>query len=329
MSGRRAWAANRRLPTVGQACYNSSIGYDPLPEIFRFVPKALRDPGTLWIFSKFSSVACPPRGDIGVTRNRWHLSRFLFGLGLFVSSGLSPGIIRLSADEGTAADAKPRQAVNEPGAPASRTVEGDQAERRWPLIFSEDFQNGAERWQPVDPEGWRVEEEPDGNRYYHQFRKDSSYQPEHRSPLHQSYVRDLNVGSFELLARVRSTHADYGHRDACLFFGRLGPSRLYYVHLGKVTDDHANQIFIVREQPRTKISTETTPGTPWDDEWHRVQIVRDVEAGTIVVYFDDLKRPAMQARDTTFAAGSLGVGSFDDTSAWDDIRVYGERIAEE
>jgi hypothetical protein len=109
---------------------------------------------------------------------------------------------------------------------------------------------------------------------YSQHKKRSNYEPPHRSPYNISLLEDVVVSDFVLVAKVRSTHPDYGHRDVCLFFGYQDPAHFYYVHLGKQADDHANQIFIVNEAPRKKISITSTSGTDWDDEWHNVKIVR-------------------------------------------------------
>ncbi|REJ91281.1 MAG: hypothetical protein DWQ34_15100, partial [Planctomycetota bacterium] len=87
-----------------------------------------------------------------------------------------------------------------------------------------------------------------------------------------------------------------------------------------------NQIFIVNEAPRTKISTKTTDGTPWDDEWHHVRITRNVETGDIAVYFDDMDEPAMTATDKMFTWGEVGVGSFDDTGNFDNIVLHGNTV---
>jgi hypothetical protein len=194
-----------------------------------------------------------------------------------------------------------------------------------PLLLHEDFAKGASRWQPTDAKAWKVIDTDQG-KVYSQFVKRSKYNPPVRSPYNISLIKDLLVGDFVLDAKVQSTTPDYGHRDVCLFFGYQNPSHFYYVHLGKKTDDHANQIFIVNDKPRTKISLKTTPGTPWDDNWHQVRIVRKVKDGTIAVYFDDMKNPVMTAKDTTFTWGQVGVGSFDDTSNWKDIKVYGKRV---
>jgi len=192
------------------------------------------------------------------------------------------------------------------------------------LLVEEDFEKGADRWQPTDPKAWKVIEQ-DGDHVYSQHGK-SKYKPPVRSPHNISLLKDVIVGDFVLKAKLQSTIRDYGHRDMCLFFGYQDSSHFYYVHLGKKTDDHANQIFIVDGKPRTKISTKTTSGTPWDDQWHQVMIVRTVDSGVIQVYFDDMTKPVMTAKDKTFTWGQIGIGSFDDTGNWDDIKLYGNRI---
>lgn len=197
------------------------------------------------------------------------------------------------------------------------------SQKTLPLLVEEGFEKGASRWQPTDPDAWRVVKDERGN-VYNQFRQ-SKYNPPHRSPHNVSLLKDVSVSDFVLEARVQSTGKDGGHRDVCLFFGHQGPAKFYYVHLAKKTDDRANQIFIVNDAPRAKISTRTTPGTKWDDGWHRVKVVRRVTDGTIEVYFDDMKTPAMTARDRTFTWGRVGLGSFDDSGNWDDVRLYGVR----
>ncbi len=194
-----------------------------------------------------------------------------------------------------------------------------------PIVFQDDFENGANAWEPTDSETWKITS-VEGNQVYDQHKKRSNYKPPHRSPYNMSLVRDVVVGDFVLTTKVRSTHPDYGHRDVCLFFGYQDPANFYYVHLGKKADAHANQIFIVKNAPRTKISLTTTPGTDWDDEWHNVKIVRTVEDGKIEIYFDDMKNPVMTAKDKNFTWGRVGVGSFDDTGQWDEFVLRGKKV---
>lgn len=190
-----------------------------------------------------------------------------------------------------------------------------------PLLFQDDFRTGAGHWQPSDPAAWKVIDGKMGKEYS-QFQQ-SKYKPPHRSPFNFALVKDLIVGDCVLEAQVQSTAMDVPHRDVCLLFGYQDPAHFYYVHLGKKADDHSNQVFIVKDAPRIKISTKSSAGTPWTDGWHHVKVVRKVKDGTIEIYFDDMNKPVMTANDKNFTWGKVGIGSFDDTSSWRDVKVYG------
>jgi len=205
------------------------------------------------------------------------------------------------------------------GMPAAAAEKGD-----LPLVFEEDFDKGADQWQPTDPNAWKVTE-TDRGKVYSQH-KGSKYRPPHRSPHNISLLEDVKVGDFDLKLKVQSTCRDYGHRDVCLFFGYQDPAHFYYVHLGKNPDPHSCQIMIVNDAPRTMITKNKPTGVPWDDEWHDVKIVRRVADGTIEVYFDDMTKPIMVAENKTFNWGRIGLGTFDDTANFDDIKLYGKKV---
>ena len=198
------------------------------------------------------------------------------------------------------------------------------ADKKQKLVYADKFEKGAKNWEPTDKNAWRLRKTKKGV-VYNQFQA-SKYKPPHRSPYNISLLKNIQVSDFVLTVDVRSTIKDYGHRDMCLFFGYQDKAHFYYVHLGKKTDDHANQIFIVDGKPRTKISIKTTPGTNWDDKWHKVKIVRKVKDGTIMVYFDDMKKPVMVAKNKRFQWGRVGLGSFDDKGEWDNFELRGTRV---
>lgn len=205
------------------------------------------------------------------------------------------------------------------------TADAPDVPTKLPLLFCDDFQSGtSESWSPGDPAAWKMTRLGD-NIVLEQFQQSQVENPV-RSPFNRSLLKDVLVGDFVLDLKFQSTKKDYGHRDLCLFFGFQDPSHLYYVHFGKKTDDHANQIFIVNGKPRSKISTKTTAGTDWDDEWHHARIIRKVDSGSIEVFFDNMKTPVMTATDTTFQWGQIGIGSFDDTGRFDDIYLFGEKV---
>lgn len=193
-----------------------------------------------------------------------------------------------------------------------------------PLVFSDDFERGAQRWTMTDPDAWEIVNE-DGNRVLSLSRA-SQYRPEVQSPSSIARIEDLELTDFVLEARMKQTGREYDHRDLCLFFGYQDPSHFYYVHLASRADAHANSIFLVNGSPRVSIATERTQGTDWGIVYHKVRVVRNAVSGAIEVFFDDMTRPVMRAVDKTFLTGGVGVGSFDDVGRMDDVRVWGRRI---
>lgn len=192
-----------------------------------------------------------------------------------------------------------------------------------PLVFEDDFEKGADHWQPTDAGAWKITETGRG-KVYNQF-KNSKYKPPHRSPYNISLAKDAVVGDFVLTVKVQSTNQGAGaHRDMCLFFNYRDPAHFYYVHLGKRPDPHSSQIMIVNDAPRVMITKNKSPGIPWDDEWHNVKIVRRLKDGAIEIYFDDVQKPVMTAVDKTFTTGQVGLGLFDDNGNWDDFKLWGD-----
>ena len=188
-------------------------------------------------------------------------------------------------------------------------------------MVSADFDDGKlDAWEATDPKACRTEEGR-GGKVLALFGK-SDYEPKVRSPYNISLIREPVVESFVLEVKMLSTTKNYEHRDLCLIFGHQDPSHFYYVHIANKADAHANSIFIVDGKPRESIAKTRTGGTKWDDQWHTVRLVRDVKNGTIEVFFDYKPDPIMTAVDHTFKWGRVGVGSFDDTGQFDDIRLW-------
>ncbi len=193
-----------------------------------------------------------------------------------------------------------------------------------PEVFADRFDRGdLGAWDFTDRSAWKISRVDDGKRKVLEQHRASKYEPPVRSPLNIALAPGVDVGELLLDVQVRSTTRDYGHRDLCVFFGYQDPSHFYYVHLGKEADEHANSIFLVDGSPRVSIAESRTTGTNWTDGWHHVRLVRKPSDGAILVYFDDMERPAMTARDRTFVHGRVGLGSFDDTGMFSEFKVRG------
>jgi hypothetical protein len=196
-----------------------------------------------------------------------------------------------------------------------------------PFKRIEDFENGAARWKPTAPENWKVVADR-GGQVFDLFNKAPTYQPPHRSPHNFALLDGVWLGDVTITAKVKTTAKSYGHRDVVVVFGHQDPARFYYVHFGEKADDHSCQVFIVNNAARLKISTRETSGIPWkDDTWHTIKVVRKAADGEVKVYFDNMDQPVLEARDTTFAGGRIGIGSFDDTARFDDVSIEGTEAA--
>jgi len=199
--------------------------------------------------------------------------------------------------------------------------------KKLPIVFQEDFEKGEpmKKWAPTDPAQWKIAADGD-TKVLALHVKRSKYKPKVRSPHNFALIRDLYVGDFVLDLKMKSTTKDYGHRDLCLFFGHQDPTHFYYAHIALRADPRAHSIMAVDGKPRVSIVKKRNKGIVWGDKWHRVRLVRRVVDGTIEVYFDDMTKPIMSTQDKRFTWGRVGVGSFDDTGHFDEIKIRAVKV---
>jgi hypothetical protein len=108
-----------------------------------------------------------------------------------------------------------------------------------------------------------------------------------------------------------------------MVFNYVDTLHFYYTHLsvdpGAKVDVH-NGIFIVDGGPRRRIAgKEAAPVLP-DQDWHTVRVQRDIQSGSIEVFVDADPSPRFSVIDSTFNCGQVGLGSFDETGDFTDIR---------
>ena len=197
-----------------------------------------------------------------------------------------------------------------------------------PLLLDEDFSKGADRWAPAWPEGWKIID-IDGRKAYSEF-QNPELKPPKRSPWEIALLKEIEVGDFVLEVKMRETAHEYPHRDSVVVFGYQGPTNFYYVHFAPVTgDQNADQMFIVNDADRKKITDNDhlSTGAVWGEptQWHRLKVVRKVADGLIEAYFDDMEKPLMVAHDKTFTWGRIGIGTFDDTADFAEVKLWGNK----
>jgi len=197
----------------------------------------------------------------------------------------------------------------------------------FPLLFASDFENGrADGWEPGVSARWLVARE-DGS-FVYQLTAPGEAGPV-RAPTSWSVVGDLDVGSFVFTGRMRcKTDPANSKRDMCVIFHFQDPTHFYYVHFSASSDDVHNIIGLVDGADRVKINREPAGASVFrltDRRFHKFKVTSDAATGEIKAYLDDMAAPILTAADKTFTHGRVGVGSFDDTGSFDDLKIWGEK----
>jgi hypothetical protein len=205
---------------------------------------------------------------------------------------------------------------------AFASVGAQQLPKKFKEVYKQDFDKAEaiKDFEFTQPDKWLISDEGNEGKCL-EFTGISDYQPPFRSPHTIGLINGVEVGSFVLEADLQQTGKEYGHRDMCIIFGFQNASHFYYTHIASKMDDNAHQIMLVNNAARTKISSFTTHGVEWgQNAWHKVRVERDVEKGSIKVFFDGTL--VEEANDKNFKSGLIGFGSFDDSGKIDNIRIY-------
>lgn len=196
-----------------------------------------------------------------------------------------------------------------------------------PLLASADFEDGtAAGWAPNEPANWRVA--ADGPSLVYELVAPGTPGPV-RAPTSVSLWTGHDVSSFELTGRLRCD-ADPASavRDMCVVFQYLDPAHFAYVHFAGSSDAVHNIVGLVDGADRVKINAEPAGASVFrltDRSWHAFKVTCDTRTGEVRAYLDDLATPILTARVRPGAHGLVGIGSFDDTGAFDDLVLKGLR----
>jgi hypothetical protein len=172
-------------------------------------------------------------------------------------------------------------------------------------------------WIFPHAEDW-VSKTEDGQTYLHMLRPRDPGVP--RRPLQFARLKNVNVGSFDLSVKTRREG-----RSMIIVFNYVDTLHFYYTHVsrdrGTFQPVH-NGIFLVDGGPRRRIAgTEAQPALP-DAKWHTIRVVRNVKTGLIQVYSDVQKTPLFSVVDHHFTCGQIGLGSFDETGDFADLKIH-------
>jgi len=114
-------------------------------------------------------------------------------------------------------------------------------------------------------------------------------------------------------------------RSLLIVFAYRDEAHFNYAHLS--TDTGAKQpvhngVFHVYGGERVRISNGAGPASfPENNRWYRVKLTHDTRTGAVSVTVDGREAAALKAMDLSLGAGKAGLGSFDETAEFKNVRI--------
>lgn len=117
-------------------------------------------------------------------------------------------------------------------------------------------------------------------------------------------------------------------RSLLFVFADHDPAHFDYAHLSVDTarkEPVHNGVFHVYGGERVRISSDEGPAAfVASGRWYHVRLSFDGTSGTVQVYVDGEQVPAFDAVDLSLRTGRVGVGSFDETGEFKDVKISGK-----
>ena len=116
-------------------------------------------------------------------------------------------------------------------------------------------------------------------------------------------------------------------KSLMLVFAYRDEAHFDYAHLSVDTGTKQpvhNGIFHVYGGERVRISSpQGPPAFPENNHWYHAKLTYDAKTGAVHVAVDGKAVPALDAVDLSLGAGKVGLGSFDETAVFRNVKILG------
>ena len=190
----------------------------------------------------------------------------------------------------------------------------------WALAAADRIDAFGYHWTVPAPSDWKIEEEAGvsvlrliaprgplpGPRRPIEFAVAET--PEFRSVTLDLDARPLGRSLIVVFAYRDAAHFDYAHLS-------IDPATKQPVH---------NGVFHVYGGERVRISSEAGPAAfAATNRWYHVRLAYDGKSGAVQVTIDGRPISALHAIDLSLSSGRVGIGSFDETGDFKNLKIQG------
>jgi len=191
-------------------------------------------------------------------------------------------------------------------------------------VLQTDFETGFGPWVPLFSGTWEIQQQS-GN-HVAALTVAGADRPPVRRPRAYLFLAGHSWIDCVFTIQAKTLEpAAATTRDVVLIFGYADDTHYYYAHVSSKADAVHSVIMKVAGSQRATIHLEANPSPALNGNWQAIR-VEHAAAGTIRVFVDNLVTPHLTANDTTYPAGALAFGSFDDRALFDDVVVCGTDI---
>jgi hypothetical protein len=173
-------------------------------------------------------------------------------------------------------------------------------------------------WQVVNAGDWRVSEK-NGEQILSLITHRGPL-PGPRRPIQFALAETPALRRVEMQLDARPRQ-----RSLMIVFAYRDPAHFDYAHLSIDTarsEPHHNGVFHVYGGERVRISPEDGPAAfPETNRWYHVALQWNGSSGEVHVSVDGRDIPALHAVDVSLNSGRLGLGSFDETADFRNVKI--------
>jgi hypothetical protein len=177
------------------------------------------------------------------------------------------------------------------------------------------------QWQVPSDTDWKVDQE-EGTEVL-RLAQARGPLPGPRRPI-QFALADTDYARVSVEADVKPLA-----RSLLIVFAYRDPAHFDNAHLSTDTGTKQpvhNGIFHVYGGERVRISNERGPAAfAATGRWYHIILNHDAQAGTVSVTVDGEALPALRAVDMSLAGGKVGIGSFDETAEFKNVKTTARR----
>lgn len=173
-------------------------------------------------------------------------------------------------------------------------------------------------WSVPDAADWNVDQQ--GGVQLLRLAEHRGPLPGPRRPIQFALADAASYGRLSLEADVKPLGS-----SLMIVFAYRDEAHFDYAHLSVDTAAKQpvhNGIFHVYGGERVRISSERGPAAfEAKGRWYHVKLSHDAASGTVSVTVDGAPVPALEGVDRSLGPGKVGVGSFDETGEFKQIRI--------